>query len=349
MRALITALVLASLLFSVPSAIGQEAGDADAVLANLAAVEFPSYEKDRREEEGYMESFFAQRAEAEGQRAELVGELFAVEPGHEKLTKLMPSRWQHLLRSDIGTAVGEMDAVIAAEAPEGLVNVAYYWKGQAAMAERDADAMALATDAFRTAYPDDDQGGRMLDNLASLYGEEPERAVAAYRALIEGYPEYRNVDYIHGKIRQVEQLGQPFALAFDDATSDRRIDLVDLHGKVVVVDFWATWCGPCVAEMPHMKELYAEFAPQGVEFVGVSLDSPEEEGGLDKLKAYVADNQIPWPQYYQGNGWKGEFSVSWGINSIPALFVVDREGKLASVKARGELETMLPQLLGSAN
>ena len=68
----------------------------------------------------------------------------------------------------------------------------------------------------------------------------------------------------------------------------------------MVVDFWATWCGPCVAEMPAMKKLYAEYKDKGVEFIGVSLD--HKEGGLGQLKAFVAKEGIPWPQYYQGDG-----------------------------------------------
>ena len=94
-----------------------------------------------------------------------------------------------------------------------------------------------------------------------------------------------------------------------------------------------------------MKELYAKYKDKGVEFIGVSLDQPKEEGGLDKLKKFVAEEKIAWPQYYQGKGWDSEFSVSWGINSIPCVFVVDTEGKLASVEARGKLEAMIPELL----
>jgi hypothetical protein len=94
-----------------------------------------------------------------------------------------------------------------------------------------------------------------------------------------------------------------------------------------------------------MKELYAKYHDQGVEFIGVSLDQPKEQGGLDALKKFVKENRIPWPQYYQGNGWQSEFSKSWGINAIPALFVVDTEGKLYSVEARGHLETIIPELL----
>ena len=113
-----------------------------------------------------------------------------------------------------------------------------------------------------------------------------------------------------------------------------------LKGKVVVIDFWATWCGPCVAEMPKMKELYAKYHDQGVEFIGVSLDQPKEEGGLDSLKKFVKENEIAWPQYYQGNFWESEFSKSWGVNAIPCVFIVDADGKLYSGRsprqARGD-------------
>jgi hypothetical protein len=97
--------------------------------------------------------------------------------------------------------------------------------------------------------------------------------------------------------------------------------------------------------MPKMKELYAEYKPKGVEFIGISLDNPQSKGGLSKLKDFVTGNQINWPQYYQGNGWDSEFSSSWGVNSIPCVFVVDAEGKLASADARGKLEELLPQLI----
>jgi hypothetical protein len=95
--------------------------------------------------------------------------------------------------------------------------------------------------------------------------------------------------------------------------------------------------------MPKMKQLYAEYKDKGVEFIGVSLD--QKEGGLEKLKEFVHKEGIRWPQYFQGDGWNSKFSMSWGINSIPAVFVVDQEGKLYSVEARGKLESMIPELL----
>jgi alkyl hydroperoxide reductase subunit AhpC len=95
--------------------------------------------------------------------------------------------------------------------------------------------------------------------------------------------------------------------------------------------------------MPKMKELYAKYKDKGVEFIGVSLDQPGT--GLDKLKTFVAEKEIGWPQYYQGNFWQSEFSQSWGINSIPCVFIVDADGNLHSTEARGKLETLIPELI----
>jgi hypothetical protein len=99
-----------------------------------------------------------------------------------------------------------------------------------------------------------------------------------------------------------------------------------------------------------MKKFYAEYKEKGVEFIGVSLDLPKEDGGLDELKEFVAKNEIPWPQYYQGDGGEGEggFAQTWGVETLPRMFVVDADGKLAVVDAAGKLDKILPSLLKKA-
>src|SRR6185369_6662392 len=130
-------------------------------------------------------------------------------------------------------------------------------------------------------------------------------------------------------IRRIESIGKPFELSFTDVVSGKPFSLQkDLKGKVVVVEFWAGWCSDCAAEMPRMKALYEKYRAQGVEFVGVSLDQSEPEGGLATLKSAIARFGISWPQYYQGNYYKSEFSAGWGVNAIPAAFLIDRKGLL---------------------
>ena len=149
-----------------------------------------------------------------------------------------------------------------------------------------------------------------------------------------------------------------FALAFT-AVDGRPVDVANLKGKVVLVDFWATWCGPCKAEIPNIKKVYADYHDKGFEIIGVSLEnahlSPDDtpaEAEAKHVKAkkiltdFTAATGMPWPQYYDGQFWKNEISTRFGIASIPAMFLLDQDGKIVSTNARGPaLEAEVKRLL----
>src|SRR6185437_15827317 len=206
---------------------------------------------------------------------------------------------------------------------------------------KDHTAKSKAVDEFIAFAPKDKRGAELLYLLSFAFRDEPPRQKALYARIVEEYPESERAKLARGLLGRLAAVGRTFDLTFNDAISGAMVSVSSLRGKIVVVDFWATWCRPCVAEIPRMKELYARYHDKGVEFIGVSLDSPRDEGGFDQLKAFVAKNEIPWPQYYEGKGWEGEFSEGWGINSIPAVFLVDQEGKLCSVDAGGKLEALI--------
>lgn len=216
----------------------------------------------------------------------------------------------------------------------------YAAKYQAALKKRKELASA-----FADKFPENQATPGLLLFVAQVSSDNPEKQIQIYRRIEKNYPGSSAARAAAGPLRQIDAVGKPFKLSFTDAISGKKISMADLKGKVVVIDFWATWCGPCVGEMPENKKIYEECKDKGVEFIGVSLDNPESQGGLDRLKKFVATNGIAWPQYYQGNGWNSEFSASWGINSIPTVFIVDTDGNLYSTEARGNLKTLIPKLL----
>ena len=134
-------------------------------------------------------------------------------------------------------------------------------------------------------------------------------------------------------------IGKPLAIKFT-AVDGRPVDLEKLRGKVVLIDFWATWCGPCVQEVPHVKATYEKLHDKGFEIVGVSFDEKKPA-----LQNFVSAQKIAWPQYFDGKGWDNRFGTRFGIESIPTMWLVDKKGLLRDVDARDGLEAKAVKLL----
>lgn len=107
------------------------------------------------------------------------------------------------------------------------------------------------------------------------------------------------------------------------------------HGNVLLVDFWATWCGPCRREMPTIRRLYEQYRASGLAVVGVSLDTDR-----DKLADFVQSHDLSWPQVFVkppgDSAWENPIALSYDVDSIPKTFLVNRRGKIVAIGLRGQ-------------
>jgi thiol-disulfide isomerase/thioredoxin len=137
--------------------------------------------------------------------------------------------------------------------------------------------------------------------------------------------------------------------AFAATTLDARaLTPASLRGRVTLIDFWATWCGPCRGELPHLKAAYEKFHARGFDIVGVSLDNAPA-GDPAKFKAWCDENGVTWPQIFDGKGWEAELAKTFHVKSIPLPLLVDRDGRVAFAdnQLRGEqLLARVESLLG---
>jgi len=135
-----------------------------------------------------------------------------------------------------------------------------------------------------------------------------------------------------------------FAPAFEvDALDGSRFNLDAMGGKVVLIDFWATWCGPCNEELPHIKKIAQEFAGQPFVIISVSWDSDEA-----KWKAFIDKNEMTWVQYRDADH---NLSKAFGVEAIPHYFTIDSDGVLTSemLGSGSDVEGKLKKLIAKAN
>jgi thiol-disulfide isomerase/thioredoxin len=129
-------------------------------------------------------------------------------------------------------------------------------------------------------------------------------------------------------------------IAIADAQG-KTVKLSSLKGKLVLIDFWASWCGPCRAAMPSLRNVYAAYKAKGFEIYGISLDQKK----TDWKKAVAAD-KTTWIHVNEPGGWETPTARKWNIEKLPSSFLLDKEGKIIAVDlTEKQLQDTLQKLL----
>ena len=175
---------------------------------------------------------------------------------------------------------------------------------------------------------------------------------------MDGYTEEKTFLKFPEWVRQTE-VGQSFAKRIESAkktaigvmapdftqndVNDKPIKLSDFRGQYVLLDFWASWCGPCRAENPHVVKAYHAYKDKNFTVLGVSLDNP---GKKDNWLKAIAEDQLEWTQVSDLMGWKNAAAQLYGVRGIPQNYLIGPDGKIVAVNLRGEkLEKKLAEVL----
>jgi len=179
----------------------------------------------------------------------------------------------------------------------------------------------------------DELARRLLNTLLPGFQKSKDEQVQANLASLEGVT------------RRINLPGQEMELT-GTLLDGTPLDWSSYRGKVVLVDFWATWCGPCRTEVPNVLKLYHAYHDKGFDVLGISLDNAAEDA-----RSYIEQAEIPWATMFSTNeeehSWNHPMARYYGISGIPRAILVDRDGKVVSMNARGkELARLLRKMLG---
>jgi thiol-disulfide isomerase/thioredoxin len=318
--------------------------EGDALVAKIQAMKPPPWDQAKSQDAAWTDEFRKKLEDFNQDRNDLIWKLFLTDPKNAATPGLMEERWDRFSMVRGGPRndpiYADIDKVLAMKPGLEIVEVAKFCRADLQVGGWISDPAPAINicDEFANEFPKSKRAPTLY--LNAVYSTAQNQRSQIYRAFLAKFPDHEMSPLIRGGVRQAEEVGKAFNLVFKDPITGKTFDIKDCRGKVVLVDFWATWCGPCVEKIPELLKLQETFGSRGLQIVGVSLDMPEKEGGLTKLKEFVSTKKLVWPQFYEGVPIQKSFAASWGIVSIPTVFLIDKKGNLREVGVRNVEESV---------
>jgi len=202
------------------------------------------------------------------------------------------------------------------------------------------DALLEKARGYAKDFPDDRRVAPLLAEVASAYEDEPKTA----RGLLEqALPKAATAELkarIGDDLKRLGLLGKPLEMKWL-ATDGTKVDMQNLQGKVVLVYFFASWSAPSMLELGWVKQI--EESSESIQALGICLDADPVS-----VPDVMSEHGITWPVYCDGRGWQGELVRSLGINSLPTLWIVDREGILRALDAKQDAPAIIERAMGES-
>ncbi len=224
--------------------------------------------------------------------------------------------------------VGQVQRRVTAKSQEGEA---------AALTELEKEARAMQKE-----FPEQPEVAHLLVSAAQAWMDhgDAEKSRAIAQELVKTTQEDEVKAAAQELLKKLALVGKPLTIKFK-ALDGREVDLQAMKGKVVLIDFWATWCRPCMAELPNVKAVYEKYHAQGFEIVGISFD--DDKAALERV---LKNEKMTWPQHFDGEDAGKKWGDEYGISSIPTMWLVDKKGVLREPNARKDLARKVEQLMG---